>query len=148
MKELITSTYNEFKFENFIIMNETEKMIIFNMKKFLIVSLIVLFQNCQVNGNSNRLQSESLEDFSFVVSCGSGCALTYNTSDVEKKNESVLIRFKVEMFVNEEPTDVHFERYQFQTHPQNIIFDETGLELSSEAHPSLVNNLYKVFNHL
>ncbi len=52
------------------------------------------------------------------------------------------------MFINEELSDVHFETYQFQTYPQKLISDETGGMLSSETHPSLINDLTKVFNHL
>lgn len=92
--------------------------------------------------------SESLENFSFVLGCGSGCALTYNVSEIEQNEKFVTIEFKVEMYINEKVTDEYFDAYRFKTNPNQVVLDESGAELSHDTHPMLLDKLTRVFDYL
>ncbi len=119
--------------------------------KFLIVLLALVFQNCQLpldNASTELEVSEALNNSSFVLSCGSGCALTYNTSEINQNEEWVTIKFKVETYVNEELADDHFETYQFKTDSNKVILGESGSELPEDIHLRLYNELLKVFDYL
>ncbi|PJJ84435.1 hypothetical protein CLV57_1447 [Mucilaginibacter auburnensis] len=50
---------------------------------------------------------------SFVLSCGSGCAMTYTPESITGKLPVLIVQFKVEMFVDEELTDTYNEVYEF-----------------------------------
>lgn len=118
--------------------------------RFLIICFLLVFQCCQCNNEktSSKFEiSDSIRDFSFVVSCGSGCALTYNFNKIERNEKSITIKFKVEMYVNEETIDVYYETYRFKTEPDKLIEDESGKELSNDIHPKLLNELKKVFDY-
>ena len=113
--------------------------------------MVLLFQSCQLpldNASTELEVSKPLKDFSFVLGCGSGCALTYNTSEINQNEEWITIKFKVEMYINEKLADEHFETYQFNTKPNRLILDESGSELPEDTHPKLLNELSKVFDYL
>ncbi len=119
--------------------------------RFSIILFTVAFQSCQLSTEkapSELNVSEALKDFSFVVSCGAGCALTYNSNEIQQNENSVTIKFKVEMYINEQLTEVYFDPYQFKTYPDEVILDESGAELSEDTHPKLLSELIKVFEYL
>ncbi|WP_028889966.1 SH3 domain-containing protein [Tenacibaculum ovolyticum] len=50
---------------------------------------------------------------SFVISCGSGCAMTYSETGIVSNNNSKEVTFEVQMFIDEVLTDGYFETYVF-----------------------------------
>lgn len=57
--------------------------------------------------------TENTKLSSFVLSCGSGCAMTYKPESVTGKLPVLIVLFNVEMFVDEELTDTYNEVYEF-----------------------------------
>lgn len=70
---------------------------------------------------------QTIEEKSFVISCGSGCAMTYTAEQIIKNKSSFKVRFKVEMYVNEVLSDTYKETYLFIYDNSNKI-DEIILE--------------------
>lgn len=70
---------------------------------------------------------QTIEEKSFVISCGSGCAMTYTAEQIIKNESSFKVRFKVEMYVNEVLSDTYKETYLFIYDNSNKI-DEIILE--------------------
>jgi len=60
-----------------------------------------------------------MQDSSFVISCGSGCALTYDAKQISGNQSVIKVNFSVIMFEDQEETD-HY--------PENFIFyyDQNG----------------------
>lgn len=54
-----------------------------------------------------------VEKQSFVVSCGSGCAMTYNVKDITIINPSVKVTFDVELYIDEQRSEKFTEMYIF-----------------------------------
>ncbi len=52
-------------------------------------------------------------DTSFVISCGSGCAMTYIAKSIVRNASSVKVEFEVEMYVDERLSDTYNETYVF-----------------------------------
>ena len=51
---------------------------------------------------------------SIVVSCGSGCAMTYNVKDIKEINSaSIKVTFDVDMYIDEKLTGNYPETYIF-----------------------------------
>lgn len=50
---------------------------------------------------------------SFVLSCGSGCAMTYTSESVTGNLPDLKVKFKVEMYVDEQLSDTYNEVYVF-----------------------------------
>lgn len=89
------------------------------MKPFLI--LISLFSlsckedNSKQTQNISNSQKTNVESSkSFVISCGSGCAMTYTAENILKNDAtSIKVQFKVEMYTDEQLTDTYYETYLF-----------------------------------
>lgn len=56
---------------------------------------------------------EKIQNKSFVISCGSGCAMTYTAEQIIKEKSSIKVKFKVEMYINEVLSDTYEENYLF-----------------------------------
>lgn len=56
---------------------------------------------------------------SFVISCGSGCAMTYTEHKIVANNDSSEVTFKIEMFVNEVLSNTYYETYSYTCNPLN-----------------------------
>lgn len=56
---------------------------------------------------------KQLKSKSFAVSCGGGCAMTYTATAIKQSGSSFKVRFKVEMYVNQDLTDTYTENYSF-----------------------------------
>ncbi|AZA92339.1 Uncharacterised protein [Chryseobacterium nakagawai] len=54
-----------------------------------------------------------MENSSFTLSCGSGCAVTYTAENISQDKTSVKVKFKVENYINEELTETNDETYFF-----------------------------------
>ena len=50
---------------------------------------------------------------SFVLSCGSGCAMTYTAIEIEKEESAFRVKFDVQMYVDEVESDSFEETYEF-----------------------------------
>lgn len=50
-------------------------------------------------------------DTSFVISCGSGCAITYSENKIASNNNMHEVSFKVEIFINEKLSKTYYETY-------------------------------------
>jgi hypothetical protein len=61
---------------------------------------------------SNREASEE-ESRSFVISCGSGCAIRYTSKQITKQGSDIKVSFIVEMYEDEALTDEYDETYIF-----------------------------------
>ena len=61
---------------------------------------------------TNEITSELIGN-SFVVSCGSGCAMRYTAENIIQNGNSINVAFNVEIFVDEKLTDTDAESYIF-----------------------------------
>jgi hypothetical protein len=50
---------------------------------------------------------------SFVLSCGSGCAMTYTAKEIEKEESAFRVKFDIQMYVDEVESDSFEETYEF-----------------------------------
>ncbi|GAA5084030.1 hypothetical protein GCM10023210_03370 [Chryseobacterium ginsengisoli] len=57
---------------------------------------------------------KKLHEKSFVVSCGGGCAMTYKAIGIQKKESKFIVKFTVEMYINEVLSDTYDETYLFE----------------------------------
>lgn len=60
-------------------------------------------------------------DKSFVVSCGSGCAMTYIVDNISQNLPIIKVKFKVEMYTDEKLSDTYDETYTFSYDKSNKI---------------------------
>ncbi|MCS3868584.1 hypothetical protein J3D55_001500 [Chryseobacterium ginsenosidimutans] len=60
---------------------------------------------------------------SFVLSCGSGCAMTYVSENITGNLPELKVKFKVEMYVDEKLSDTYNEVYIFSYDQSNQIED-------------------------
>lgn len=58
---------------------------------------------------------------SFVLSCGSGCAMTYTAEKIERNLPRITVLFKVEMYLDGQLSDTYFETYVFSYDPSGRI---------------------------
>ncbi|SHL98752.1 hypothetical protein [Chryseobacterium contaminans] len=54
-----------------------------------------------------------IENNSFTLSCGSGCAATYTAEDISQDKTSVKVKFKVDNYLNDELAETTYETYLF-----------------------------------
>lgn len=54
-----------------------------------------------------------MENNSFTLSCGSGCAATYTAEDISQDKTSVKVKFKVESYMNDKLIETNDEIYLF-----------------------------------
>lgn len=54
-----------------------------------------------------------VENNSFTLSCGSGCAATYTAEDISQDKTSVRVKFKLDNYLNDEQTETTYETYLF-----------------------------------
>lgn len=92
---------------------------------------------------------QTIEEKSFVISCGSGCAMTYTAEQIIKNESSFKVRFKVEMYVNEVLSDTYKETYLFVYDNSNKI-DKIILEGTKrnalETLPKGAQELFREFS--
>ncbi|GEN78118.1 hypothetical protein CHA01nite_38580 [Chryseobacterium hagamense] len=50
---------------------------------------------------------------SFVLNCGSGCAMTYTAEKVQRSLPRITVTFRVEMYLDEQLSDTYYETYVF-----------------------------------
>ncbi|MCD0455567.1 hypothetical protein LPB85_08900 [Chryseobacterium sp. LC2016-27] len=72
--------------------------------------------------NSTKVNDNSKEQSdSFVISCGSGCAMTYNLKNVKDLGNIKEVRFEVETYIDEVLSETNDETYLFYYNQSNQI---------------------------
>ncbi|MBD3906784.1 hypothetical protein NAL32_19250 [Chryseobacterium sp. Ch-15] len=72
--------------------------------------------------NSTKVNDHSKElSDSFVISCGSGCAMTYNLKNVKDLGNIKEVRFEVETYIDEVLSETNDESYLFYYNRSNQI---------------------------
>jgi hypothetical protein len=72
--------------------------------------------------NSTKVNDNSKEQSdSFVISCGSGCAMTYNLKNVKDLGNIKEVRFEVETYIDEVLSETNDETYFFYYNRSNQI---------------------------
>ena len=56
---------------------------------------------------------ENIPSRSFVLSCGSGCAMTYTAKEIEKEESAFRVKFDIQMYVDEVESDNFEETFEF-----------------------------------
>ncbi len=113
------------------------------MKTFLI--LISLFSlsckedNSKQTQNISNPQTTNVEiDNSFVISCGCGCAMTYTAENILQNDAtSIKVKFKVEMYTDEQLSDSYYENYLF-SYNKNKEIEKITIEGKNE---NILSNL-------
>jgi hypothetical protein len=113
---------------------KTNKILIFIASLILIIACKKNISENETNikdtlkmGSSNSVLStankiENTNIKSFVISCGSGCAMTYDTENIININpSSKKVKFKVDMYVDEQLSDTYYETYIFSYDESNKI---------------------------
>jgi hypothetical protein len=89
---------------------------------------------------------------SFVISCGSGCAMTYTENTVVTNNSSHEVKFKVEMHVNEVLSEEYYETYIFKcgssTNVEQIKLKGDDNYKIEDQHPEIQEHITSYANQL
>lgn len=105
----------------------------------------------QAQQKNESLKSEKVISNSFVISCGSGCAMRYiKKSEAATGVFSKEITFNVEMFINEVLTEEYSETYLFNCKKNEnkiLLKGDDGLEII-DLHPSILENLTKYLKEM
>lgn len=56
---------------------------------------------------------KNTEKLSLTLSCGSGCAMTYNASKITKEGLNISVTFTVDIYIDEAESDTYEETYIF-----------------------------------
>jgi hypothetical protein len=75
----------------------------------------------QSNIEKDEKKTVNNDSQSFVLSCGSGCAMTYTSESVTGNLPELKVKFKVEMYVDEKLSDTYNEVYIFSYGQSNQI---------------------------
>ena len=68
----------------------------------------------KIKSKSTERDFSKLKNQNFVLSCGTGCAMTHNVKDIKQINPSTIkVTFEVEMYVNEELTETFDDSFLF-----------------------------------
>ncbi len=102
--------------------------------------------------NDNSSNSIDKKNNSFVISCGSGCAMTYSENKVVANAESYKVTFKVEMFVSEVLKEEYYETYIFNCETSNeeqqiTLQDNPDFNIENQ-HPDIQEKLTIFANEL
>ncbi|MFD2562895.1 hypothetical protein [Aquimarina rubra] len=99
------------------------------------------------NGASNLTDKKS-----FVISCGSGCAMTYSESEIIANDNLKEVTFTVEMYINEKLSEEYNETYIYKCDTSN---EGAQIELKGnddfnieDQHPEIQENLKSYIGRL
>ncbi|MDN3694831.1 hypothetical protein QWZ06_22535 [Chryseobacterium tructae] len=80
-----------------------------------------------------------MENNSFTLSCGAGCAATYTAEDISQDKASVKVKFKVDNYMNDQLIETTYETYLFYYKNtgkiDKIINEETNQNILDEYIP-------------
>lgn len=87
----------------------------------------------QQNQSISKSQKTNVENNkSFVISCGSGCAMTYTAENILQNDaNSIKVKFKVEMYTDEQLSDTYYETYFF-SYNKNKEIEKISIEGKNE----------------
>lgn len=105
----------------------------------------------QAQPKNESLKPKKVINDSFVISCGSGCAMRYTKKSEATKGEfSKEITFNVEMFINEVLTEEYTETYLFncKKNENQILLKEDDSSEIIDLHPSILENLTKYLKEM
>ncbi|MDR7211463.1 hypothetical protein [Flavobacterium piscis] len=91
----------------------------------------------------NSVSKNKEQNASFVVSCGSGCAMTYYEDNVIILETSREVKFKVEMYIDEVLNDTYFETYIFKCNEEKV----SVINLKGKNDNLLESNLPEIRNN-
>ncbi|MCD0478912.1 hypothetical protein LPB90_10615 [Chryseobacterium sp. LC2016-29] len=111
---------------------QTNKILLLNILLFLLIGCkkSVRTQNTANTFDTSKVKKaeilkdktkykENVQNKSFVISCGTECAMTYTAEQITKNKSSFKVKFNVDMYTNEEISDSYKETYSF-------IYDESN----------------------
>ena len=97
------------------------------MRKIVIVlSIFALIANScrqttkKQEETANEVSTETTNN-SFVISCGSGCAMSYTAQNIIQNGTSINVVFEVIEYINELVSDIYYENYVFIYNKENEI---------------------------
>ena len=68
----------------------------------------------KIKNTISKRDFSKIKNQSFVISCGTGCAMTHNVKEVKQINQSSIeVTFEVDMYMNEELSETFEENYTF-----------------------------------
>lgn len=68
----------------------------------------------KIKNNISKRDFSKIKNQSFVISCGTGCAMTHNVKEVKQIDpSSIKVTFEVDMYMNEELSETFEENYTF-----------------------------------
>jgi|GEM_PF-4079939 len=82
---------------------------------------------------------------SFTLSCGSGCAMTYNEMGRKFSGLKVEIKYKVTQYINEKVEDEYIETYLFESNSHEEL---TGIYLEGKNENMIESDVYLVRDNL
>ena len=116
--------------------------------KYALILVLIFFsffsskkkiENPKQTQNISNSQKTNVENSkSFVISCGSGCAMTYIAENILKNDAASLkVKFKVKMYIDEQLTDTYYETYLF-SYDKNKEIEKITIEGKNE---NILSNL-------
>lgn len=86
----------------------------------------------QIQNISNPQKTTIENNRSFVISCGSGCAMTYTAENILQNDAtSIKVKFKVEMYTDEQLSNSYYETYFF-SYNKNKEIEKINIEGKNE----------------
>jgi hypothetical protein len=107
--------------------------------KIILTCFIILFAGCKKNNVSATKKIETIDSVqeknlvnkdediennnnkSFVISCGSGCAMTYNVKAIEDLEKFKKVKFEVETYIDDVLSETNEEIYLFIFNKDNQV---------------------------
>ncbi len=112
----------------------------------------IIVLNSEKMSNSISANTADKNNNSFVISCGSGCAMTYSENKIVSKSNAKEVTFKVEMYINEKLSEEYYQTYIY-----NCDISKEGVQLQlkgddgfiiEEQHPEIQENLKSYIGRL
>ncbi|WP_299435601.1 hypothetical protein [uncultured Aquimarina sp.] len=112
---------------------------------------IILLNSEKIDNNSSANVTDKNNN-SFVISCGSGCAMTYSESKIVSENNVKEVTFKVEMYINEKLSEKYDQTYIFNCDASNEgiqlqLKGDTNYKIEDE-HPEIQEKLKSYISKL
>ena len=87
-----------------------------------------------------------MKNQNFVISCGTGCAMTHNVKEIKKTDQvSIEVTFEVETYIDGEQTETFDETYIFVYGNINTIRNKSSNEHIENTHPESAQKSFKDF---
>ena len=100
----------------------------------------------KINSNFSVRDFSRMKNQSFVISCGTGCAMTHNVKKINQINpSSIEVTFEIEMYINEELTETFDETYTFKYKDSNVLEKITREGETENAMETFVGSAKKSF---